>query len=248
MWFQSLFGRQNITHPPLDLSWIGTDMHSHLIPAVDDGSRNIEETLLLLSKMKTMGYKKVITTPHIKMDMFPNEEKHLREVYQTVLQDPRFAEIDIEFELAAEYFLDDSLLDKIDKKELLHFGPQKYVLVEFSFYEPPSFEKDIFKKFLDAGYVPILAHFERYMYFVGSSQKAQEYREMGVEIQLNLNSLTGHYGDAIKKQAELILDHHLVDFVATDAHRLDHLLKLESALNLPYISEMSQRLFKNQML
>jgi tyrosine-protein phosphatase YwqE len=245
-WFRKVFSSsQTEASPKLSLSWLNADMHSHFIPGIDDGSQSMDETLALVLKMKELGYQKCITTPHIKMDMFPNTEDLILRGGEEVNSVLAKRNIDFPLEVAAEYFLDDSVVPKIQNKSLLTFGKQNHVLVEFSFNHPPVYEKDIFKRMLDSGYSPILAHFERYLYFLGSVDAAASYREMGVDIQMNLNSLTGYYGPGIRKQAELMLDDNLVDFIGTDAHRMEHLMMIEEHLSLPYFHSLGNRLFKN---
>ncbi len=249
-WLSRIFSRSNSQHlhPPLNLSWFNTDMHSHFLPGVDDGARTMEESLAMLSKMQELGYQKCILTPHIKMDMYPNSEADLQVRFLELTQAMDAAGLTIRVELAAEYYLDDHFLNRLENTPLLSFGPQRYVLVEFSFVNAPVFEIETFQRIIDKGYTPILAHFERYVYFHGSLASAEKYRAMGVNIQLNLNSLMGHYGLDVKKQAERMLDQFTVDFVGTDAHRIDHLVLLENHLNVPHFKLLNERLLKNQSL
>jgi tyrosine-protein phosphatase YwqE len=233
---------------PLEFNRIACDMHSHFLPAVDDGSQSMDESLALLHKMQELGYKKCITTPHIKMDFYPNSEERLKTVHGELLAQMEAVGLTIRLELGAEYFLDDTFLERIEQQELLCFGKQRYVLMEFSFTTPPVFESEAFQRVLDKGYTPILAHFERYIYFHGSMEAAEKYRQLGVNIQMNLLSLTGHYGLEIRKQAERMVDDCMFDFVGTDAHRMQHLQTLEENVQLPYFRELGQRLVKNQGL
>lgn len=249
-WFSGLLGKrkEQSSKDPLSLSAIGCDMHSHFIPGVDDGALTMDDSLQLLQKMQALGYKKCITTPHIKMDIYPNSEEKLRRVFDQLQEEKVRAGIGIEVELAAEYYLDDTFAERLKERELLCFGKQRYVLMEFSFTTPPVFEEDTFKRVLDRGYIPILAHFERYLYFHGKPEVAEKYRKMGVNTQMNLLSLTGHYGPDIRKQAERMVDDCLFDFVGTDAHRIQHLQLLEDHLSMPYLAELGKRLVKNQGL
>lgn len=249
-WFSGLLGKrkEQSSKDPLSLSAIGCDMHSHFIPGVDDGAQTMDDSLQLLQKMQALGYKKCITTPHIKMDIYPNSEEKLRRVFDQLQEEKVRAGIGIEVELAAEYYLDDTFAERLKDRELLCFGKQRYVLMEFSFTTPPVFEEDTFKRVLDRGYIPILAHFERYLYFHGKPEVAEKYRKMGVNTQMNLLSLTGHYGPDIRKQAERMVDDCLFDFVGTDAHRIQHLQLLEEHLSMPYLAELGKRLVKNQGL
>ena len=249
-WFSGLLGKrkEQSSKDPLSLSAIGCDMHSHFIPGVDDGAQTMDDSLQLLQKMQALGYKKCITTPHIKMDIYPNSEEKLRRVFDQLQEEKVRAGIGIEVELSAEYYLDDTFAERLKERELLCFGKQRYVLMEFSFTTPPVFEEDTFKRVLDRGYIPILAHFERYLYFHGKPEVAEKYRKMGVNTQMNLLSLTGHYGPDIRKQAERMVDDCLFDFVGTDAHRIQHLQLLEEHLSMPYLAELGKRLVKNQGL
>ncbi|MFM2039236.1 MAG: hypothetical protein RL432_2175 [Bacteroidota bacterium] len=249
-WFSGLLGKrkEQSSKDPLSLSAIGCDMHSHFIPGVDDGAQTMDDSLQLLQKMQALGYKKCITTPHIKMDIYPNSEEKLRRVFDQLQEEKVRAGIGIEVELAAEYYLDDTFAERLKERELLCFGKQRYVLMEFSFTTPPVFEEDTFKRVLDRGYIPILAHFERYLYFHGKPEVAEKYRKIGVNTQMNLLSLTGHYGPDIRKQAERMVDDCLFDFVGTDAHRIQHLQLLEEHLSMPYLAELGKRLVKNQGL
>ena len=249
-WFSGLLGKrkEQSSKDPLSLSAIGCDMHSHFIPGVDDGAQTMDDSLQLLQKMQALGYKKCITTPHIKMDIYPNSEEKLRRVFDQLQEEKVRAGIGIEVELAAEYYLDDTFAERLKDRELLCFGKQRYVLMEFSFTTPPVFEEDTFKRVLDRGYIPILAHFERYLYFHGKPEVAEKYRKMGVNTQMNLLSLTGHYGPDIRKQAERMVDDCLFDFVGTDAHRIQHLQLLQEHLSMPYLAELGKRLVKNQGL
>jgi protein-tyrosine phosphatase len=139
------------------------------------------------------------------------------------------------------------LPEKVKNKELLTFG-KNHVLVEFAFQGTPSYEDELFFDMLSADYQPVLAHFERYGAFYRNVDKAAEYRDKGVLIQMNLNSLTGHYGPQIKKQAELLIDKGLVDFVGTDCHRIQHLRLLEDNLHLPYLSKLNHISLRNGLL
>jgi tyrosine-protein phosphatase YwqE len=124
----------------------------------------------------------------------------------------------------------------------------EYVLVEFSFHSAPQFENQLFFEMQIANYKPILAHFERYSYYHNSLDKAIEFRNQGVNIQVNLNSLTGNYGPHVRKQAERLIDAGLVDFVGSDCHRMQHLMMLEEHLNMPYMKKLKGLPLKNQDL
>ena len=232
---------------PIDLSKIAVDMHSHLIPGIDDGSKTMDESIAMLAKFQHLGYKKVITTPHVMYDYYRNTPEIILSGLDQVRETALKLGLDIEIQAAAEYYFDEYFLELIAKKDLLTFG-ENYVLVEFAFQGKPMYENEMFFELLNSGYKPVLAHFERYAAFHGNWGKAQEYRDRGVAIQLNLNSLTGHYGPEVKKQAEKLIDEQLIDFVGSDCHRIQHLLTLEEHLSLPYMHKLLDLDLKNPLL
>lgn len=234
--------------PPFDLALIGVDMHSHLIPAIDDGSKSMEQTLVMLAKFESMGFRKVITTPHIISDTYKNTPEIILSGLNAVREAATNLGLTIEIEAAAEYYYDETLLQKLKNgEELLTFG-DKMLLFEFSFHSEPVRTEELFFELKTRGYKPVLAHFERYLYYLGKPEIANSLRENGVLIQLNLNSLSGHYGPEIKKQAEALIDNGWVDFVGTDCHRIEHLMLLESNLNNAYMHKLESITLQNQFL
>lgn len=230
--------------PPIDFGQLRVDMHSHLIPGIDDGSQSMDETIAMLAKFESLGYKKVITTPHIYSDCYKNTPETILGGLENVRQVAKELGLTIEIEAAAEYYCDEHFLDLINKKELLTIN-DKYVLMEFSFHS----EMDNWKEFVfgvqAAGYFPIIAHFERYVYWHGSTKVAEEMVHLGAKLQLNINSLSGHYGPHIKKQGELIIDKELISFIASDCHRIDHLMLMEQSAHL---SHLHKTMKSNQLL
>lgn len=244
--FSSLFAKKQQL-PPFDLSLIKADMHSHLIPGIDDGSRSMDETIAMLAKFESLGYSKIITTPHIMNEVYPNTPEIILEGLEHVRLTAEGLGISMQIEAAAEYYFDDSLVEKVKEGTVLSFG-DRYVLVEFSFHTAPVYESSLFFEMQIANYKPVLAHFERYSYYHGSVEKAIEFREKGVNIQVNLNSLTGHYGPEVRKQAQRLIDNQLVDFVGSDCHRIQHQLLLEEHLSDPYFHKLGSLNLKNQSL
>jgi protein-tyrosine phosphatase len=223
--------------PPIDFSLFKTDMHSHLIPGIDDGSQSMDETIAILAKFESLGYKKIITTPHVYSDYYKNTPQIILEGLKNVQETAKELGLTIQIEAAAEYFCDEYFLELIQSGQLLTIG-EKYVLMEFPFLSEMNNWKEFIFGVQSAGYFPIIAHFERYMYWHGSIEKVEEMRNLGAKIQLNINSLTGHYGPDVKKQAERLIDHQLVDFLATDCHRIQHLVLMETNANLPHLHKV----------
>ncbi|SFT76585.1 Tyrosine-protein phosphatase YwqE [Lishizhenia tianjinensis] len=222
---------------PVDLSRLGIDVHSHLIPGIDDGAQNVDASIGMLTKFKALGYNRIITTPHVYSDLYPNTTKSITDAYNVLLDELEKTKLDIQVEVAAEYFFDETFLEKIENDDVLSWAGN-HVLFEFSFTNEPMGIDGLIFQLQTKGYIPVLAHFERYLYYHGSVEKARELRDKGVLIQVNLNSLTGHYGPHIKKQAELLIDNKLVDLAGTDCHRIEHLQLLESHLKRSYFHKL----------
>ncbi|MGB1729461.1 MAG: tyrosine-protein phosphatase [Crocinitomicaceae bacterium] len=244
--FSNLFKKKEVL-PPFDLGRFKSDMHSHLIPGIDDGAQDMDQTIAMLAKFESLGYKKVVTTPHIMTDSFPNNRDTILSGLEKVRNEIKKVGIEIEIEAAAEYYFDETLMPKIKNKELLTFG-DNYVLVEFAFHSPPQFLDQLFFELKTHGYRPVIAHFERYLYYLGKIDKAEKWRSEGINIQINLNSLFGQYGPEVQKQAEKLIDEGQFDFVGTDCHRIEHLMILEKNLSSPYLHKIGKYLIKNMVL
>lgn len=205
-----------------DLSFIGVDMHSHLLPGLDDGAVTIQETLHYFKLMKQWGYRKCIVTPHIFSGVYNNSPQNILPVYENVKQELIKAGIQIEIEVAAEYMLDDSFMELLNQNEqILSFGDQ-FVLIEMPFAAPsPYIESAIFNLILK-GFKPILAHPERYSYYFQDNAYYSRLIDMGCLFQINMLSLSGYYGKTVKKIATSLIDNKMVSFIGTDLHHLSH--------------------------
>ena len=244
--FGNIFKKKEVL-PPFDLGRLKVDMHSHLIPGIDDGAQDMDQSIAMLAKFQNLGYKKVVTTPHVMTDSFPNTSETILNGLAALRAEAKSVGLTIEIEAAAEYYFDETLMPKIANKELLTFG-DNYVLVEFAFHSPPQFLDQLFFELKSNGYRPVVAHFERYMYYLGKIDEAVEWRKQGINIQINLNSLSGQYGPDIKKQAERLIDAGEFDFVGTDCHRVEHLMLLEDNLSNPYLHKVGNYLVKNLVI
>ena len=225
--WQRLFGKNDslaAAGPGLEV--LGADMHSHLLPGLDDGAETVAHSLDLLRELRELGFRKLILTPHIMGDFYKNTPAGVREALATLQEAAAEAGLgDVALECAAEYYLDEWLGPKIQAEEpLLSFGGEyRYVLFETSYINEPLILTPTIFDLKSAGYQPVLAHPERYTYLYGRFAEIRKMREeYGVLMQLNLNSLAGYYSPAAQHVAELMIDEGLVDFVGTDTHHLRH--------------------------
>ena len=203
------------------------DMHAHWLPGIDDGAKTAEDTLALVGGLYDLGYRHLIATPHIYPEFYPNTRETIADAYASVELLLREQFPDLATGYAAEYFLDESFQTLVEQKVLLPVTGNK-VLVEFSFLaQPPQAEETFFQMQLK-GYRPILAHVERYPFLFGQDKALDRFRDMGVEFQGNLLSLTGRYGPDVQKQALRLLRSGAYSWLGTDCHHAEHIAQLQN--------------------
>ena len=215
------FGKPKPVTP--DLSFLGVDMHSHLLPGIDDGLVTIEDTLDYVKALKVLGYRKLICTPHILTGVHNNSPEIILPLLDVVRNALIANNVDIIIEAAAEYMIDDTFEQYIKEgKQLLTFG-NDYILVEMSYMAEAT---NLYRVLYDLeikGMQPILAHPERYNYFHKKFENYYQIRERDVLFQVNLLSLSGYYGKQVKQTAERLIKENLVEFIGTDMHHATHL-------------------------
>jgi protein-tyrosine phosphatase len=218
-----LFSRSNPKRNRFDFSVLNADMHSHLLPGIDDGAEDISHSLELIKGMRNLGYKKLITTPHVMWDMYKNTHEVIREKLAEVKQAVKEAGIDVEIHAAAEYFLDEHVEELLRNKEPLLTIKDNMVLIEFSMAFPSMNIKEILFEMEMQGYQPIVAHPERYIYLEKNKDFYRELRDVGCLFQLNILSLGGHYGRSVTDLAHYLLKNNYYSLLGTDLHHLGHL-------------------------
>lgn len=231
-----------------DLSAVGTDIHSHLIPGIDDGSKSIEESLKLVNELCELGYKKIITTPHIMTDYYRNTPEIILSGLEKLKKEIEELKIPIEIEAAAEYYVDHAFLQKIEEGKLLTLG-DNFVLFELSYLSPPQAIETIIFNLQTSGYKTILAHPERYQYWNNNFEAYEKLKDRDVFFQLNINSLSGEYSPITQKVAEKLIQNNMIDFVGTDCHGIRHIERLHKALENKHLIQLieSGKLLNNKM-
>jgi protein-tyrosine phosphatase len=235
--------------PEFNFSTIGTDMHSHILPGIDDGAKTLESSLLLARRFQDLGFKKLIATPHIMADYFRNTPETVSKALDILRTGLAQNQIDLQVEAAAEYYLDETFENKIERKEVLTFGDKKFLLFELSYINAPHNLFDVIAKMQHAGYQPVLAHPERYPYYYNSIESYEHIRSTGCMLQLNTISLTGYYGKGAKQTAEELIDSNIIDFLGSDMHHVRHADALKESLNSPKLQTLlSQPQINNLLL
>ncbi|MCW5906977.1 MAG: histidinol phosphatase [Chitinophagales bacterium] len=247
---KSLFGEKKETVAALkDLSALGVDMHSHLIPGIDDGSKSMDDTLYMLRVLEELGYRKVITSPHVVSDGYNNSTVTILSGRDKIRQAIKENNIALEFDAVAEYYVDETLLPKIEQKDILTFG-KGYVLVELSYLNKPNNAGEIFYKLQVAGYKIVLAHPERYPYYHESSfAQYESLKDRNLLFQINIMSLIGKYGKDAQYTAERMIDKGMVDMIGLDLHTVKQLESIKECLKTKYLSRAlaSSKLLNNTL-
>jgi protein-tyrosine phosphatase len=206
-----------------------TDFHNHLLPGIDDGSGSLEETIKLIQEFGNFGIKDFVATPHVIGEYYPNTPETIKGALNLIKASlPEGVKI----RAAAEYMMDQHFLDVLESDKVLSID-NKHILVEMSYFQPPINLNEILFKLQNKSFKPILAHPERYPYFHSKSlNKFEELKSRGCKLQLNMLSLTKHYGPGVQKIAFQLLEKGLIDVISSDCHRMEHLEKIE-AIRLP---------------
>jgi protein-tyrosine phosphatase len=237
----SIFNIFRKKSPPLpDYALLGTDMHSHLLPGLDDGAADIQASLKLIRSLHEMGFKKFWCTPHIMSDFYRNDASSIMPALESVREAIKAEGIPVEVYAAAEYYLDDGFIKKLADEKLLTLG-EKHLLFEVSYINAPeNIDKVIFDMQLK-GYRPIMAHPERYPFWYRDFEKYKTFRDQGVLLQVNMNSLSGYYGPDAKAIALKMVDEGIVDLLGTDCHHERHLEGLRKGLKEPSMRKLLEQ-------
>jgi protein-tyrosine phosphatase len=244
----NLFKKKKEVIPEINFSRIGTDLHSHLIPGIDDGAQTMDESIALIRRMMDFGFKKLVTTPHIMADYYRNSSDTILKGLEALQEELTAQQINVEISAAAEYYFDETFENKLNKKDILTLG-KDYVLFELSYMNYPQNLFELIDKILQKGYTPLLAHPERYPYLSGSIENFERLKDAGCYLQLNALSLAGYYGKSTQKVAEEMVDHYLVDFLGSDLHRMKHADSILKSLSMPYMVRLlTDYQLQNEML
>lgn len=216
---------------------MAADMHSHLLPGIDDGAPDVDTSIELIKGLMDFGIRKVVTTPHIISDMYRNSPDTIFPALKLVQDELKARGIDFGIRAAAEYMLDSYFMELLENKSVLLTVKDNLILTEFSFSSMPSSPEKMSFAIITEGYTPILAHPERYPYYFRDFSGFNRLQELGYLLQVNLLSLTGYYGKDVQKAAQYIIKNDLASFVGTDLHHQRHLDALHDPRNRAIFDE-----------
>ena len=221
------------------------DIHSHLLPGIDDGAATINDTFKLITDLQKIGFSEFITTPHIMEMVWPNTENNIEHLLNTTRNEIKNAGRTTQLAAAAEYMIDGNFVKQIDQKKLLTLK-DNFVLVEMSYLNPPL---NLYQVIFDLqlhGYQPVLAHPERYIFYRNNLSEFTKLKNAGCKFQMNLLSAVGYYGSAVSKIADYLLQNAMIDFVGSDVHHQKHVQSFYNRIILKNHDKLPQIINNNQ--
>lgn len=200
-----------------------TDVHSHLLPGIDDGSPDVSTSISLIKGMMDLGFQQFTATPHVMQDIWKNNDETITAA--SILLESALSEnkMNCQVTSAAEYMVDEHLEFLLQQKKRLRTIRENWVLIEVSFLQPPLQLKNILFELQVQGYQPVLAHPERYLYYAGKIKELIELKDIGCKLQSNLLSFSGYYGKEVLRFVEHLVELNLVSLLGTDLHHERHL-------------------------
>ncbi|MEZ4807245.1 MAG: CpsB/CapC family capsule biosynthesis tyrosine phosphatase [Flavobacteriales bacterium] len=235
--FSKLFGTSGPSLGEVDLSTVRCDVHSHLIPGIDDGAQDLGQSIELLTALRDLGYRKVITTPHSMADGYRNTPEIILGGLEKLRAEVTRVGLEIEVDAAAEYYLDHELEKRILEKQVLTFG-DRLLLFEMPFIGEPAILLHVVFQMQTLGYRPVLAHPERYSFWYTDFKKYELLKERGVLFQLNYVALSGAYGPQAKQIAERLIDAGHYELIGSDLHHMGHIEAMRNSLSRPYLHKL----------
>lgn len=228
------------------------DTHNHILYNIDDGCRNIEESIILLKKMEKLGFDKVILTPHyIKETKYISNNLEKEFKLNKLKEKIQENKINIELYLGNEIFITDNIIELLKNNNISSINNSRYLLIELPFENEIIGLTDILYELKYNKLIPIIAHPERYIYFQKNPSKIEQLREEGILFQVNYSSILGLYGTKAKKTIKYLLKNGYVDFFGTDIHRtsntyvLNNFKKIEKKIIRIIGTEKYKKIMKN---
>lgn len=221
------------------------DIHSHLLPGMDDGAKTFEDSLRLTQALQNFGVTQFITTPHIIQYVWENTHEQIVTNKNSTVLELKNNNINLPFQVAAEYLMDDQFVRLFQSHDLLTLK-ENYVLVEMSYINAPIQLYTILFDLQVAGYIPVLAHPERYLFYHNNFSEYQKLKKAGCLFQLNLLAVVGYYGEGITKIAEQLLQKGMYDYVGSDVHHDNHIAAFDKKIKIKDSKPLQEIMTNNQ--
>lgn len=223
------------------------DIHSHVLPGIDDGADTVSTSATLLQSMQDLGMQQIIATPHTLPNVWENTSETILESYTHLQKEAAAITKGVQLRASSEYFLDAHFMETtLAQDDILPLKGKK-VLVELSYMNPPINLKEILFAIQVKGYDPVLAHPERYLYYHNDFDKYEELKNAGCSFQLNLLSTVGHYGGPVAAVADELLKSGLIDYTGSDIHHKHHIKSFDKKLVIKSIKPLKKAMEANQV-
>ena len=245
--FDFLFPKKLHRHISAYFEAVEVDIHSHLLPAIDDGSPNLDVSMQLIRQMCELGFKKIITTPHIS-ELYPNNGDSVLDGLYKVNRQLKVEGIKVELTVGAEYMINDIFEQLIISDEPLLTLPNKHILVEMPHLSEPVNLYKVLSLLKSKGYTPVLAHPERYRFYNKNLTQYEKLKDYGCLFQVNMLSMVGYYGSAVSDCAWLLLNEEMIDFIGSDLHHQRHIEAINNGMNTACQRILNYYPFKNKSL
>lgn len=220
------------------------DIHSHLLPGIDDGAKSIEDSKFILESMIGFGFNQVITTPHTIKTVWNNTRKDIENTYEKTKNQLNLQTSKVQLRAASEYMMDENFVQLFKSEKLLTLK-DNYVLVEMSYLNPPIQLLDILFELQLEGYKPVLAHPERYTFYHNKPKEYEKLKKAGCLFQMNLLSSVGYYGKDVAQTADKLLENNMIDFVGSDIHHQHHIAAFQNKIIIKNQKEFEKAITNN---
>jgi tyrosine-protein phosphatase YwqE len=225
------------------------EIHCHIIPGVDDGSRRLDSSLFYLKSLASFGVEEVVFTPHRIDERIENTPEIIDPIFRRLREAAEQEQIPLKMDYSFEYRLDSGFLKLTQDGKFGAPGCKlrplhgRYLLIENSFAHPVQEMDDLIYQLLDLGYYPVLAHPERYLYYAGHHGRFYNHlQDHQLEFQCNILSFTGYYGDVAKKMVYWMLDQGYINFLGSDLHNDEHVHRIAQFLKSKEYEQLRPRL------
>ncbi len=217
-----------------DLPPLRVDMHSHLLPGLDDGVATFDDAEQIVRRFVELGYTRIITTPHVMSDAYRNTPEGIHARLGELRMHLKERGLEIPVSAAAEYYLDETLFKMVETDQPLLTLGERYLLFETNFITEPFNLKEFIFLATTKGYKLVLAHPERYLYLQNNLAKVEDLLDRGVLMQMNISSITGYYSKPVQQMAFKLIDQKMIHWLGSDCHHLQHTVLIEQARRSRY--------------